>query len=115
MRYRSRNNHEQFSSDVAAFVNLIGEKEYLQLLFKIGIGLNHKGYVTEIDDLRFSLELQLLELELLRIQTKGALPGVPPPLHEAADFVLGVGQAIPHLSERARRELRGKLLGGLWP
>jgi hypothetical protein len=113
MRYRSRNDGAQFSSDAAAFVNLLGQREYLQLLQNLGAGLNHKGYVTEIDDLRFSLELQLLNLELLRIQNEGVLSGVPGHLHEAADFVLGVGQTLPHLSERARLELRGKLISGL--
>ena len=73
MRYRSRSDAAQFSSDVAAFVNLLGQTEYLQRLLKLGAGLNHKGYVTEIDDLRFSLELQLLNLELLRIQNEGVL------------------------------------------
>jgi tetratricopeptide (TPR) repeat protein len=113
MRYRSRSDGAQFSSDAAAFVNLLGQREYLQLLQKLGAGLNLKGYVTEIDDLRFSLELQLLNLELLRIQNKGVLAGMPGSLHEAADFVLGCGQTIPHLSEGARRDLRGELIGGL--
>jgi hypothetical protein len=113
MRYRSRSDGAQFSSDAAAFVNLLGQAEYLELLSKLGIGLNRKGYVTETDDLRFSLELQLLNLELLRIQEEGVFTGMPGHLHEAADFVIGVGQTIPHLSERARRELRGKILGGL--
>jgi hypothetical protein len=113
MRYRSRSDAAQFSSDVAAFVNLLGQTEYLQRLLTLGDGLNRKGYVTEIDDLRYSLALKLLNLELLRIKEKGAFSGVPGHLHEAADFVLGVGQTIPHLSERARRELRSKLLGGL--
>ena len=113
MRYRSRSDGAQFSSDAAAFVNLLGQTEYLQLLRKLGEGLNQKGFVTETDDLRFSLELQLLNLELLRMQEKGVFRGVPGHLHEAADFVLGVGQTIPYLSEKARRELRGKLLGGL--
>lgn len=106
MRYRSRSDGAQFSSDAAAFVDLLGQREYLQLLQKLGAGLNHKGYVTEIDDLRFSLELQLLNLELLRLQDQGAVSGVPGSLHEAADFVVGVGQTIPHLSDRARIELR---------
>jgi hypothetical protein len=113
MRYRSRNDGAQFSSDAAAFVNLLGQQEYLQLLQKLGADLNHKGYVTEIDDLRFSLELQLLNLELLRLRNEGVLSGVPGHLHEAADFVLGVGQTLPHLSERARLELRSKLISGL--
>ena len=94
-------------------MNLLGQTEYLQRVLTLGRGLNQKGYVTEIDDLRYSLELQLLNLELLRIQEKGAFSGVPGDLHEATDFVLGVGQTIPHLSEKARRELRSKLLGGL--
>ena len=113
MRYRTRSDGAQFSSDVAAFVSLLGQAEYLQLLLKLGTGLNHKGYVTETDDLRFSLELQLLNLEFLRIQTNGVFAGMPRHLHEAAEFVVGVGQTIPHLSERARWELRSKLLGGL--
>ena len=113
MRYRSRSDGAQFSSDAAAFVEFLGQREYLQLLQKLGAGLNHKGYVTDIDDLRFSLELQLLNLELLRIQNEGVLSSMPGSLHEAADFVLGVGQTIPHLSERARLELRGKLISGL--
>jgi hypothetical protein len=113
MRYRSRSDGAQFSSDLAAFVNLLGQPEYIQRLMTLGHGLNQKGYVTEIDDLRYSLELQLLNLELLRIQEKGALSGAPEHLHEAADFVLGVGQTIPHLSETARGELRSKLLGSL--
>jgi hypothetical protein len=103
----------QFSSDAAAFVDLLGRGKYLQLLLRLGAGLRHKGYVTETDDLRFSLELQLLNVELLRVQTRGAFTGMPGHLHEAADFVLGVGQTIPHLSERARRELRSTLLSGL--
>jgi hypothetical protein len=77
MRYRSRSDGAQFSSDAAAFVNLLGQREYLQLLQKLGAGLNPKGYVTEIDDLRFSLELQLLNLELLRIQNEGVLSSMP--------------------------------------
>ena len=92
MRYRSRSDAAQFSSDVAAFVNLLGQTEYLQRLRTLGDGLNRKGYVTEIDDLRYSLELQLLNLELLRIQEKGAFSGVPGHLHEAADFVLGLAR-----------------------
>jgi hypothetical protein len=74
MRYRSRNDGAQFSSDAAAFVNLLGQREYLQLLQNLGAGLNHKGYVTEIDDLRFSLELQLLNLELLAYKMRASFP-----------------------------------------
>jgi c-di-GMP-related signal transduction protein len=63
MRYRSISDAAQFSSDVDAVVDLLGESEYRQALVRLGKGLNQKGYVTEIDDLRFSLELQLLNLE----------------------------------------------------
>jgi hypothetical protein len=113
MRYRSRSDGAQFSADAAAFANLTGGREYVKLLLELGEALNHKGFVTTIDDLKFSLERELLNLELLRIRRKGVLPGMPGDLHEAADFVLGAGQAIPHLSEKARRELRGKVLSGL--
>jgi c-di-GMP-related signal transduction protein len=63
MRYRSISDAAQFSSDVDAVVDLLGESEYRQALVRLAKGLNQKGYVTEIDDLRFSLELQLLNLE----------------------------------------------------
>jgi hypothetical protein len=52
MRYRSRNDAAQFSSDVAAFVNLLGPAEYLERLMRLGLGLNQKGHVTETDDRR---------------------------------------------------------------
>jgi hypothetical protein len=113
MRYRSKNTPDDFSRDVAAFINLIGEGEYRRLLLKLGKGLNHKGYVTETDDLRFSLELQLLNLELFRKKVAGQLPGAPEPIHEAADFVIGLGETIPHLSDEARSKLRGQIIGGL--
>ena len=113
MRYRSRSDGIQFSADAAAFADLMGGREYVTLLFELGEALNHKGFVTAIDDIKFSLERELLNLELLRIERKGILSGMPGDLHEAAAFVLGVGQAIPHLSEKARRELRGKVLSGL--
>jgi hypothetical protein len=63
MRYRSVTGAKDFSRDVAEFVNLVGEGEYWHLLRKLGNSLNLKGYVTETDDLRFSLELQLFNLE----------------------------------------------------
>jgi hypothetical protein len=113
MRYRSKNTSDDFSRDVAAFINLIGEGEYRRLLVKLGKGLNLKGYVTETDDLRFSLELQLLSLELVREKVAGQFPGAPEHIHEAADFVTGLGQTIPHLSAHARAKLRGQIIGGL--
>jgi hypothetical protein len=56
MRYRSLNTPEHFCKDLAAYADLVGE-DYLPALERLGDGLNHKGYVTEIDDLRYSLEL----------------------------------------------------------
>src|SRR5271169_2082762 len=113
MRYRSTNTPDDFSRDVAAFINLIGEADFRRLLVNLGQGLNYKGYVTEIDDLRFSLELQLLNLELLRQEVKGQFLGAPEHIHEAADFVTGLGQSIPHLSAEAQLKLRGQIIGGL--
>jgi len=114
MRYRSFTNISDFSSDLATFVGLIGGSEYRRLLLRLGEGLNHKGYVTPIDDLRFSLELELLNLELLRRRSAGGiLPGYPEHLHEAAQFVMGLAEAIPHLSTAAKKKLRGQIIGGL--
>jgi hypothetical protein len=36
MRYRSKNTADDFSRDVAAFINLIGEGEYRRLLVNLG-------------------------------------------------------------------------------
>jgi hypothetical protein len=113
MRYRSRNTWDDVSSDVAAFINLIGEGDYRRLLDNLGRGLRHKGYVTETDDLRFSLELQLLNLELIREKVAGQFRGAPDSIHEATDFVIGLGQTIPHLSVGAQAKLRGQIVGGL--
>jgi len=72
-----------------------------------------KGYVTETDDLRFSLELQLLNLELLRRKESGNFVGVPEYIHEATDFIIGLGQTIPFLSSAAKKKVRGQIIGGL--
>jgi len=105
MRYRSFNTAAQFSADLAAYADLVGG-DYLPALKRLGDGLNHKGYVTETDDLRFSLELQLLNLEVNRRLNKGIFSGMPTHVHEAVDFIIGIGQALPHLSEKARGDLR---------
>jgi len=55
MRYRSLTTLTDFSRDFATFVSLLGSDEYGRLLTRLGEGLNLKGYVTPIDDLRFSL------------------------------------------------------------
>ena len=114
MRYRSTNTWDDISGDVAAFINLIGDgDEYWRLLNNLGRGLRSKGYVTETDDLRFSLELELLNLELLRRRVAGQFSGTPDHIHEATDFVIGLGQTIPHLSVQAQTKIRGQIMGGL--
>jgi phenylpyruvate tautomerase PptA (4-oxalocrotonate tautomerase family) len=113
MRYRALTQADDFSRDVATFVKLVGEREYCRLLSNIGKGLNVKGYVTRLDDLRFSLELQLFNLELLRQKESGKFAGIPGDIHEAVDFVIGLGQTIPHLSSAAQKKLRGQIIGGL--
>jgi hypothetical protein len=114
MRYRSVTGLKDFSRDLATFVSFMGGAKYGRLLERLGQGLNHKGYVTPVDDLRFSLELELLNLELLRRQNAGGnLRGIPERLHEAAEFVMGLGEAIPHLSTVAKKKLHGQIVGGL--
>ncbi len=113
MRYRSVTTAKDFSRDVAAFVNFVGEGEYRHLLSNLGKSLNLKGYVTEADDLRFSLELQLLNLELLRHTNSGIFVSVPESIHEASDFIIGLGQTIPVLSSAAKKKVRGQIISGL--
>jgi hypothetical protein len=113
MRYRALTQADDFSRDVATFVNFIGESEYCRLLSNIGKGLNEKGYVTALDDLRFSLELQLVNLEILRRRESGKFAGIPEDIHEAVDFVIGLGQTIPYLTSLAQKKLRGQIIGGL--
>jgi hypothetical protein len=113
MRYRASTPADDFSRDVATFVRFMGEDEYRRLLVSIGKGLNLKGYVTKLDDLRFSLELQLLNLELSRQRVSGMFRGIPEDIHEAVDFVVGLGQTIPNLSSAAQRKFRGQIIGGL--
>ena len=48
MRYRALTQADDFSRDVATFVNFIGESEYCRLLSNIGKELNVKGYVTRL-------------------------------------------------------------------
>ena len=55
MRYRLLTSHGDFSRDVATFVSFMGGAEYRRLLHRLGTGLNHKGYVTPVDDLRSPL------------------------------------------------------------
>jgi len=110
MRYRSLNTPEDFSKDLAAYTDLAGE-DYLPALERLGEGLNLKGYVTEIDDLLYSLELDLFNLERNRRVFSGQFSFVPTRVHEGVDFVIGVGQTIPHLSERAKKDLQSEIIG----
>ena len=112
MRYRSKSDGNDLSRDLTTLVEFVGEAEYRALLTSIGRGLNHKGYVTQSEDLRFSLELELVNLELLRIGTSEQLSGASPEFHEAVEFVCSLGQTIPHLSSRAQAKLRGQIIGG---
>ena len=43
----------------------------------------------------------------------GRFSGTPDYIHEATDFVIGLGQTIPHLSAQAQTKLRGQIVGGL--
>ena len=63
MRYRALTQADDFSRDVATFVNFIGESEYCRLLSNIGKGLNVKGYVTSWS--RSALRL-VVEMEISR-------------------------------------------------
>src|ERR1700689_58458 len=104
MRYRSLTSPAAFWDDVATFTDFVGPGEYMKSLRALHDGLNKKGYVTQTDDLRFSLELQLFNIELLRRQLGGRFPATPEALHEAADFIIGLGQTIPILSPPARKK-----------
>jgi hypothetical protein len=97
-----------------SFLELISASEYRKLLTDIGRSLNNKGYVTAFDNHRFFLELQLLNLDLEYIKSEQRLTtSLSQRLHEAVDFVCGVGQTITKLSYQARNTLRGKIIGGL--
>ena len=113
MRYRALTSWAAFSDDVATFTGFVGPSEYMKSLRALHDGLNKNGYVTQTDDLRFSLELQLFNIEQLRRKLGGRFPGAPEALHEAVDFIIGLGQTIPILSPSARNKLRGQIVSGL--
>jgi hypothetical protein len=92
---------------------LVGKDNYRSFLSNIGRGLNFKGYVTPIDDMMFLLELKLLNVDLHFLHGRERFTSLPLALHEAVDFILGLGQTIPHLSAAAKNRLRGQILGGL--
>ena len=120
MRYRDINSiANDLSHDAAIVVDFIGEQEYRRALEKIGTNLRSKGFVTWFDDASFGLELALLNLEILRAECKGHFTSVPEQCHEGVNFLIGLGQTIPVLSEKAKAILHGRITDGLdqglWP
>jgi hypothetical protein len=119
MRYREINSLDDFSHDARVVVDFIGEKRYRQALEKLGNDLNSKGFVTAFDDALFALELDLLNLERLRVQCSGIFTTLPARCHVGVDFLLGLGQTISALSEKGKTILLGRIRSGLdqglWP
>jgi hypothetical protein len=119
MRYRALSELADISRDAAVVVDFIGEEEYSSSLEGIGQALRSKGFVTPFDDAMFSLELDLLNLERLRIQSSGTFQLLPKQCHRGVDFLIGLGQTIPILSTQAKTRLHGRLKQslkeGLWP
>src|ERR1700674_5905882 len=109
MRYRQINSLDDFSRDAAVVVDFIGQKEYRQALEKIGTDLNSKGFVTPFDDAFFALELDLWNLEGLRTQCLGRFTSLPARCHAGVDFVIGLGQTIPALSDKGKTILLGRI------
>jgi len=77
MRYRQVNNLAEISGDIAVVMNFIGVDEYRKSLSKIRESLNFKGFVTPFDDQAFALELELLNIEILRTHSGGNFTGFP--------------------------------------
>jgi hypothetical protein len=119
VRYRTVNNLSDISYDAAVAVDFIGQDEYRDALDSLGRSLRAKGFVTPFDDAWFGLELDLLNLERLRAKTSGLFQSLPEPCHAGVDFLIGLGQTIPHLSAKAKTRLLGRLRTGLkeglWP
>jgi hypothetical protein len=105
--------------DVASVVDFVGEAEYRLALDELGRSLRAKGGITPYDDLAFSLELDLFNLEILRKRCGGSFKSYPRECHNGVDFLLGLGQTIPALSESGKTRLLGRLRKGfkegLWP
>jgi len=119
MRYRTVNDIDDISRDIALAVGFIGEGEYRNSLEAIRRSLNLKGFVTQFDDTVFALELDLWNLERLRARSFGRLRSFPNQCHAGIDFLIGLGQTIPVLSEDGKKRLLGRLRKGLeeglWP
>lgn len=118
MRYRDISDLSDISRDAALVIDFIGEDEYRRSFAAIHRSLNAKGFVTPYDDAAFALELDLFNLENLRTSNGGTFQ-FHPQFHAGMDFLIGVGQTIPHLSTGAKRRLLGRLRKGLkeglWP
>jgi hypothetical protein len=112
VRYRDVNDLADISRDASVVVDFIGKDEYRSSLEAIGGSLNAKGFVTHFDDAMFSLELDLLNLEMLRTQSSGIFQSLPQRCHRGVDFLIGLGQTIPILSEEAKTRLLGRLRKG---
>lgn len=119
MRYRAVNTLGDISRDVAAVVDFIGVDAYRGSLEAIGRSLNAKGFVTPFDDAAFRLELDLLNLEVLRARSWGLVQSWPPQCHRGLNFLIGLGQTLTALSGGAKTRLLGRvtkgLKEGLWP
>lgn len=119
MQYRDVNTLGDFSQSVAMVIDFIGESEYRQMLGGLAESLNMKGGVTPYDDTAFSLELELLNIEIMRAGNRGNFVFLPEQCHNAVDFLLGLGQTIQVLSESAKSRLIGRIrkgfAEGLWP
>lgn len=119
MRYREVNDVKDFSHDVDVVINFIGQDECRHSLETIRHSLRSKGFVSAFDDASFALELDLWNLELLRVQCAGDFQSLPEKCHAGVDFLFGLGQTIPILSEAAKTRLLGRirkgLQEGLWP
>jgi hypothetical protein len=119
VRYRAVNDLNDVSRDAAVVVDFIGQDQYIESLESVGRSLNSKGFVTPYDDESFALELDLLNLERLRLRSGGVFQSLPESCHAGVDFLIGLGQTIPHLSTGAKTRLLGRikkgLNEGLWP
>jgi hypothetical protein len=67
--------------------------------------------VTPSDDAFFALELDLLNIERLRIQCSGRFTLLPEQCHAGVDFLLGLGQTIPTLSLHTKQFPAGEIRG----
>jgi len=119
VRYRAVNDLSDISRDAAIVADFIGQDQYRESFASIGRSLNAKGFVTPYDDEAFALELELLNLELLRARGGERFYTLPEACHAGVDFLIGVGQTIPCLSAGAKTRLLGRLRKGLkeglWP